>query len=91
MHSPRAVEAALAGIAHDIRTPLTGIVALAELLGGHPLRGSVVALGGQRFGFGDLLSAPVAAAVPQLGVAISDAIEHVRTGRAPVPGGAPCA
>lgn len=30
--SVRAVEAALAGIAHDIRTPLTGIVALAELL-----------------------------------------------------------
>jgi CheY-like chemotaxis protein len=29
---PGAVEAALAGIAHDIRTPLTGIVALAELL-----------------------------------------------------------
>ena len=28
----RAVETALAGIAHDIRTPLTGIVALAELL-----------------------------------------------------------
>lgn len=28
----RALEAALAGIAHDIRTPLTGIVALAELL-----------------------------------------------------------
>jgi two-component system, sensor histidine kinase len=32
MTSARAVEAALAGIAHDIRTPLTGIVALAELL-----------------------------------------------------------
>lgn len=31
-HSAAAVEAALAGIAHDIRTPLTGIVALAELL-----------------------------------------------------------
>jgi CheY-like chemotaxis protein len=30
--SARGVEAALAGIAHDIRTPLTGIVALAELL-----------------------------------------------------------
>jgi len=28
----RAIEAALAGIAHDVRTPLTGIVALAELL-----------------------------------------------------------
>jgi CheY-like chemotaxis protein/anti-sigma regulatory factor (Ser/Thr protein kinase) len=28
----RALEAVLAGIAHDIRTPLTGIVALAELL-----------------------------------------------------------
>lgn len=28
----RAIEVALAGIAHDIRTPLTGIVALAELL-----------------------------------------------------------
>ena len=31
--SPRtAIESALAGIAHDIRTPLTGILALAELL-----------------------------------------------------------
>jgi two-component system, sensor histidine kinase len=30
--SARAVEEALAGVAHDIRTPLTGIVALAELL-----------------------------------------------------------
>jgi two-component system, sensor histidine kinase len=30
--STRAIEAALAGIAHDIRTPLTGLVALAELL-----------------------------------------------------------
>ena len=30
--SPEATEAALAGIAHDIRTPLTGILALAELL-----------------------------------------------------------
>ncbi len=30
--SAPAVEAALAGVAHDIRTPLTGVVALAELL-----------------------------------------------------------
>jgi CheY-like chemotaxis protein/nitrogen-specific signal transduction histidine kinase len=30
--SPRAIEAALAGLAHDIRTPLTGMVALADLL-----------------------------------------------------------
>jgi CheY-like chemotaxis protein/nitrogen-specific signal transduction histidine kinase len=34
----RAVEAALAGIAHDLRTPLTGIVALAELLASSDLR-----------------------------------------------------
>jgi CheY-like chemotaxis protein/nitrogen-specific signal transduction histidine kinase len=30
--SPRALETALAGVAHDLRTPLTGILALAELL-----------------------------------------------------------
>src|ERR1043166_8936315 len=36
--SAAAVEAALAGIAHDIRTPLTGIVALAELLASSDLR-----------------------------------------------------
>jgi CheY-like chemotaxis protein len=36
--APRAIEAALAGIAHDIRTPLTGIVALAELLASSDLR-----------------------------------------------------
>ena len=35
---PRAIEAALAGIAHDIRTPLTGILALAELLAASDLR-----------------------------------------------------
>ncbi len=29
---PCAIETALAGLAHDIRTPLTGILALAELL-----------------------------------------------------------
>jgi two-component system, sensor histidine kinase len=29
---PRAIEIALSGLAHDIRTPLTGILALAELL-----------------------------------------------------------
>ena len=30
--SPHAIEVALAGLAHDIRTPLTGILALSELL-----------------------------------------------------------
>src|SRR3954468_20327248 len=29
---PRAIEIALAGLAHDIRTPLTGILALSQLL-----------------------------------------------------------
>jgi len=37
--SPRAIEAALAGITHDIRTPLTGIMALAELLASSHLGG----------------------------------------------------
>jgi CheY-like chemotaxis protein/nitrogen-specific signal transduction histidine kinase len=36
--SARAIEATLAGIAHDVRTPLTGIVALAELLAASDLR-----------------------------------------------------
>ncbi|MBV9557697.1 MAG: response regulator [Pseudolabrys sp.] len=31
-NSARAIEASLAGVAHDIRTPLTGVLALAELL-----------------------------------------------------------
>lgn len=44
----RAVEAALAGVVHDIRTPLTGVVALAELLAASDLgpreRGWAVAI-----------------------------------------------
>jgi two-component system, sensor histidine kinase len=32
VHSPHAIETVLASFAHDIRTPLTGIVALSELL-----------------------------------------------------------
>jgi signal transduction histidine kinase len=31
-HKPRPVEIALGGLAHDIRTPLTGILALSQLL-----------------------------------------------------------
>ena len=31
-NAPRAIEVALAGLAHDIRTPLTGILALSQLL-----------------------------------------------------------
>ena len=34
----RAIEATLAGIAHDVRTPLTGILALAELLSASDLK-----------------------------------------------------
>ena len=37
----RAVEAALAGIAHDIRTPLTGMVALAGFLDDLKRRGVI--------------------------------------------------
>ena len=35
--APRAIEAALAGLAHDIRTPLTGILALARIARAPPI------------------------------------------------------
>src|SRR3954466_9603236 len=48
---PRAIEIALAGLAHDIRTPLTGILALSQLLQASELpkreRGWAAASGGR--------------------------------------------
>jgi signal transduction histidine kinase len=49
---PRAIEIALAGLAHDIRTPLTGILALSQLLQASELpkreRGWAEAIRGRR-------------------------------------------
>src|SRR3569833_3180919 len=48
--SPRAIEIALAGLAHDIRTPRTGILVLSQLLQASDLpvreRGWAEAIGG---------------------------------------------
>ena len=58
---------------------VAGTVALAELIGARPLQGRVVALGGTRFAMGDVLSGPVAAALPRFASAIREAVEHTRT------------
>jgi hydrogenase maturation protease len=58
---------------------VAGTVALAELIGQRPLHGRVVALGGTRFAMGDVLSGPVAAALPRFAAAIREAVEHART------------
>lgn len=58
---------------------VSGVVALAELIGERPLHGRVVALGGTRFALGDVLSDPVAAALPRFASAIQAAIEHARS------------
>ena len=58
---------------------VSGTVALAELIGERPLQGRVVALGGTRFGMGDVLSGPVAAAIPRFAAAILEAVDHART------------
>ena len=54
-------------------------MALAELIGERPLQGRVVALGGTCFAMGDVLSGPVAAAIPRFAAAIREAVDHART------------
>jgi len=57
---------------------VSGTVALAEFIGERPLHGRIVALGGTRFALGDVLSCPVAAAMPRFAAAIREAVEHAR-------------
>ncbi|HXR27751.1 MAG TPA: hydrogenase maturation protease [Candidatus Baltobacteraceae bacterium] len=70
---------------------VSGVVALAALIGQRPLHGRVVALGGTRFALGDVLSGPVAAAMPRFASAIREAIEHARSDQAVTGGAAACA
>ncbi len=70
---------------------VSGTVALAELIGERSLRGRVVALGGAHFALGDVLSGPVAAALPRFATAIREAVEHARADGAVDRGAAACA
>ena len=70
---------------------VSGTVALAELIGERSLGGRVVALGGTHFALGDVLSRPVAAALPRFATAIREAVEHARADGAVDRGAAACA
>jgi hydrogenase maturation protease len=62
---------------------LAEVIALATLMRGEPVRGRIVAIGGIAFGLGDGLSFPVAAAMPELRLAIVAAVDRQRaTGKA---------
>jgi hydrogenase maturation protease len=54
------------------------VIELAEVMRGRPMRGLIVAMGGQAFGLGAALSPRVAEAIPALVAAIRDAIQRVR-------------
>jgi hydrogenase maturation protease len=70
---------------------VSGTVALAELIGERSLHGRVVALGGTHFALGDVLSGPVASALPRFATAIRAAVEHARADGAIDRGAAGCA
>jgi hydrogenase maturation protease len=57
---------------------VSGVVGLAEFIQQRPMHGRVVAMGGARFALGRALSQPVAAGLPRLAAAISEAVEHAR-------------
>ncbi len=61
---------------HALSIPDT--VALAEAIVGHRLRGRTVVIGGAEFGLGRPISPVVAAALPTLSRAVTNAIEHAR-------------
>jgi hydrogenase maturation protease len=55
------------------------VLGVAEVIRGHPLRGSIVAVGGVRFDLGAGLSPSVRRAVPAMAAAVEAAIAHSRT------------
>ena len=57
--------------------PPAAVLALAEELRGAPLRGSFVGIGGAEFGFGEGLSAPVAAGLAGFAAALADEIRRL--------------
>ncbi len=57
--------------------PVDQLVALAGVLRGSPPPGVLVGVGAERFGWGEPLSAAVAAAVPALALAISSEVERL--------------
>ncbi|HXX60183.1 MAG TPA: hydrogenase maturation protease [Candidatus Sulfotelmatobacter sp.] len=70
---------------------VSSTVALAELIRQRPLSGRVVALGGAHFAMGDVLSTPVAAAMPRFAAAIREAVDHARADGVASRGATPCA
>ncbi len=54
------------------------VVGLAALLRGGPLRGRIVAVGGEEFGLGMALSPRVAEVIPDLVAAVLEAVESLR-------------
>jgi hydrogenase maturation protease len=66
-----------AALASSHSLPPDQVLALAEALRGALPRGSFVGIGGAEFGFGEGLSAPVAAGLPAFVTAIAEAIRNL--------------
>jgi hydrogenase maturation protease len=66
-----------AALASSHSLPPDQVLALAEALRGPLPRGSFVGIGGADFGFGEQLSAPVAAGLPAFVVALADEIRRL--------------
>jgi hydrogenase maturation protease len=60
--------------------PPDQVLALAAEMRGSPPRGSFVGIGGAEFGFGERLSAPVAAGLPAFAAALADEIRRLAEG-----------
>ena len=59
--------------------PIGQVIAIAELMRGRPLEGSLVAIGGEAFGFGPALGRRVRAALPAFQAAIEAALIDAAT------------
>jgi Ni,Fe-hydrogenase maturation factor len=66
-----------AALASSHSLPPDQVLALAEALRGSLPRGSFVGIGGAEFGFGEGLSAPVAAGLPAFVAALADEIRRL--------------